>query len=511
MSGFIKIVRGEDVKILDKRTMEYGGIASSELMERSALAMAEYLNKEFGPGKRYCIFAGRGNNGGDGFALARLLPDAKVRVFHISSEEEMSADCRLNYKRFRDMGGEVRHIEKAVDISVAEDEILVDALFGVGINRPLKGEVAGIVAYMNSLPNPVVAVDIPSGLMPEENSANERTAVVRADMTLTLGLPKLALFFPENADFVGRWSVADIGLSAKAVDEYASPFYMLTEETVMGILPREPKFAHKGTNGCGLLIAGSRGMMGAAVLAARGALNSGIGLLKVHVPGCGADVIQMAVPEAIAIADVSPHCFSSFGPEEVVSVAAIGPGLGKSEACRKALEDFLKRMRQPLILDADALNHMAENPALLDLLPENSILTPHLKEFERLAGKSSDDFERLNKLLNFAVAKHVYVVLKGAHTIVATPDGEAFFNTSGNPGMAKGGSGDVLTGVLLALAARGMTPSEVCCLGVYIHGMAGDIAASQYGMRGVNAGYIAAALGAAWRRMETNRFIKNKL
>ena len=501
------IYRAERMPVIDRYTIESEGITSWDLMERAAGCWAAFFEKAVDGMPPVAVVAGKGNNGGDGFAIARMLAEAgwEVEVACVEGFCASSGDCMRNAELWREMGGRVVAVAEPGQWTPAEDAVVVDALFGTGLNRPVEGLAAGMIRRMNELPNPVYAVDVPSGLMCEDNSGNDRTAVVRAEATFTFGFPKLAFLLPENEEYVGEWHVLDIGLETGGME---ADWHGTDLEAAGRRLPRSRVFAHKGMNGRGLLGAGSRGMMGAAVLGARGAVHSGIGVLHCHVPaGCG-EVMQAAVPEAVLEADVSECCFSGVKEEDLTrwNAVAVGPGIGKGEETVEGVRRLLQEWRGRLILDADALNILAEHRELLECLHGDCLLTPHVKEFERLAGKCGNDFERLNKLLTFAKRYQVHVVLKGAYSAVAVPEGRLYFNMSGNPGMAKGGSGDVLTGVLLALAANGMPMGDVARAGVFAHGLSGDLLAERVGQRGVTAGVLAENMGCAWKVMEETKY-----
>lgn len=485
---------------LDQYTIENEPITSLNLMERAAVRWVEKLLELFPSQLAYAVLTGNGNNGGDGFAIARLLQERKkdVVVFHAGGEH-LSPDCSINKKRWR---GACYTVTKADDFIPCEDALIVDALFGSGLNRPVTGELALLIRKINQMQNKVVAVDIPSGLMGEDNSGNDGEAIVCADVTLTFQFPKLAFMFPENESFVGEWHVLDIGLNRTIVSETYTPYYELNLNFIRSLLPKPSVYAHKGMNGHGLLVAGAFQMMGAAVLAAKAAIRSGIGLLSCHVPGEGSCIMQTTVPEAILDTDASPVCFTACNDLQAYTAIGAGPGIGKKSETVAGLENLLKTWRGPTVLDADALNILAQKPVLLNLLHDKCILTPHPKEFERLAGKSKNDFERLNKLSNFATQYQTHILLKGAHTILATPEGKCYFNTTGNPGMAKGGMGDVLTGVLLALLSNGLTAFDAAAIGVFAHGLAGDILAKKVGKRGICAGDVAETIGSAWKILE---------
>ena len=356
--------------------------------------------------------------------------------------------------------------------------------------------------YINASPARVVAIDVPSGLMGEENTFNVRANIVRADVTLTLQLPKLAFLFAENQEFVGEWELLDIGLSEDAIEETDTDYFLLEGEDMQYLLKTRNKFAHKGDFGRALLIAGSQGMAGASILAARACLRSGVGLLTVHVPYCNNMIVQTSVPEAMTEMDPSDTCFACPTDTDDYQAVGIGPGLGKSEETEAAVLEQIDACQTPMVVDADALNVLAGHRNYIGRLPKGSILTPHPKELERLVGKCQDSYERLTKARELARTAGVYIVLKGAYSAIITPQGKCYFNTTGNPGMATGGSGDVLTGVVLALLAQGYAPQDAACLATYVHGLAGDIACKKQGMMGMTAGDIVNYLPLAWRMME---------
>jgi len=508
METLNKVFRTADIRLIDRYTIEQERIASAGLMERAATVFTNAFLRISGPVRRVVVVAGNGNNGGDGYAVARMLADKgiKVVVYPADPEGKMSPDCELNDKRWLEMGGEVKEM---TDWKIVPGDVIIDAVFGSGLNRKVTGRAAEVIRQINRSVCPVVAVDMPSGLMGEDNGENDRETIVKADYTLTFQFPKLAFMLAENAEYVGDWQVLDIGLHPRALEETASPYYYVTEDDIRKRMPRPAKFAHKGLNGRGLLIAGKYGMMGAAVLAAKSAVRSGCGLLYVRVPRKGMELIQTTVPEAIPDPDRSGNCFSAPLASGAYDALAVGPAIGQAPETEKALGDLLKTWKGPLILDADALNILSRHEEWLGYLHPQCLLTPHQKEFERLAGKSKNDFDRLNKLSIFASRYRTYVILKGAYSVLATPDGKLIFNTTGNPGMAKGGAGDVLTGVLLGLAANGLDMGEVALIGMYAHGLAGDLVAGEKGYRGVCAGEIAEGIGKAWKRLEHFRKIKN--
>ena len=484
-----KLFTTEQVREIDKYTIEHEPIRSVDLVERAAEAFVkEFLNEPRRPQKKVIVFAGQGNNGADALAIARLLADAaehEVEVYLINPPSgRLSADCEINKRRLLATGA-VKFTEVAggnfYPPELSEDDLVIDGLFGTGLNRSLEGGFAAIVKYINASPSEVISIDIPSGLFGEDNSQNISEAIIQADDIKTFAFPKLSLLLADNARYIRKWEVLDISLHPDAIESTVTPYHLVEEKDVQkALLPRN-RFAHKGMFGHALLIAGSRGKLGAAVLAAKACLRSGAGLVTVHLPGCGETVLQVAFPEAMLSLDSHTDYFSSAPDPGAYTAIAIGPGIGKNHHTASALKALLQNVGKPLILDADALNILADDPALYGSIPPRSILTPHPKEFDRLAGESAGAWERLHKAQAFAVEHNLIVALKGAYTATCTPDGKIYFNPTGNPGMATAGSGDVLTGVILAFLAKGFSPEEAAIYGVYFHGKAGD-EASIYGV-----------------------------
>lgn len=502
----MKIFPTSDIKQLDAYTIENEPVASIDLMERAAHALTEAITGQWGVKTHFAVFAGPGNNGGDALAVARLLGSQgyRVEVFLFNTKGQLSPDCAVNKERLADVPGVDFHevTSQFVFPKLTADDVIIDGLFGSGLNKPLAGGFAAVVKCINASPAQVVSIDIPSGLMGEDNSFNAPSGIVRADLTLSLQLPKLAFLFPECEAYVGRWRLLDIGLSREGMDTLSTAYGLTEPDDVKRLLKPRGKFAHKGCFGRALLIAGSQGMAGASVLSARACLRSGVGLLTLHVPFCNNGIVQTAVPEAMTELDLSDTCFATATDVDDYQAVAIGPGLGRSPETVAALIEQVETSDTPMVLDADALNILGENRALLSHLPKGSILTPHPVELERLVGKCRSSFERLERARELARSADVHVVLKGAYTAVLSPDGMCRFNPTGNPGMATGGSGDVLTGVLLALLAQGYEPGDAARLGVYVHGLAGDLAAETRGVIGLTAGDVVEALPQAWMQLQ---------
>jgi ADP-dependent NAD(P)H-hydrate dehydratase / NAD(P)H-hydrate epimerase len=458
-----KILSAEQIRKLDAYTIANEPIASIDLMERACRAFVQWFTGKIDATKKIGIVCGTGNNGGDGLGIARLLKEwgYPVQAWIVRGSVPESEDFKSNLQK---LNGKLN----ILDIASEQDrglfknvDVLIDAVFGSGLSRPASGIYEQVIGWINASEALTISVDIPSGLMADKPSTG---AIVKADFTVTFQLPKLSFLLPQSYEFSGEWVVVDIGLSKEFIkNNEASYFYFLKKDACKLIRPRE-KFDHKGTFGHALLVAGSYGKMGAAVLSAKAALRTGAGLLTVHSPQCGNLVLQTSVPEAMFSADADEKVFSIPPDLEKYSTVGIGPGLGQDDKTAAGLKKLLTEFKKPVVIDADGLNLLSRHTELLKLLPEGSILTPHPKEFERLVGQWTDDFDRLDKQRKFATDHKCVVIVKGAHSTTATPEGKLFFNSTGNPGMATGGTGDVLTGVVTSLVA------------VYLHGLAGDLA-----------------------------------
>ena len=501
----MKILASTQLKELDKYTIVHEPIASIDLMERAARALTDAIVHRWDKSFEVVVFAGPGNNGGDALAVARMLSQKgyHVEVFLFNTKGELSEECQANLNRLKTCGS-IYFTEISTQFdppALTENHLVIDGLFGSGLNKPLNGGFASVVKYINASKAQVVAIDIPSGLMGEDNTYNIRPHIIHADVTLSIQLPKLSFLFPENEDIVGEWELLDIGLKQSFIDAAPSTFSILEETEVRSLIRPRKRFSHKGTFGHGLLIAGSYGMAGASILAAKACLKSGIGLLTVHVPIHNHDLLQTTVPEAIVHTDIQERYFAQPMHLHRYSALAIGPGLGQEEDTALAMMEQIQGSSLPIVLDADAINILSTHRNWLSRLPKRCILTPHLGELERLIGKCMDTYERLTKVKELAAYLQSYIIVKGAWTTIVTPEGYFYFNPTGNPGMATGGSGDVLTGILLGLLAQGYSREEACKLGVYIHGLAGDIAAEEKTQMGMTAADIIEALPAAWKKL----------
>jgi ADP-dependent NAD(P)H-hydrate dehydratase / NAD(P)H-hydrate epimerase len=494
----MRILSSQQVKALDAHTIQHEPILSIDLMERACRAFVNWFTEKFNGANSIAIVCGTGNNGGDGLGIARMLSEWRypLKVFVIRGSSETD-DFKTNYERLKGKAEIVEITSLDEDIFSGYD-ILIDAIVGSGLTRPVEGVFAQAIHFMNASDAIRIAVDIPSGLLADKVSKGE---IFKAHYTVTFQLPKLAFLFPGNHAFTGVWCMVDIGLNKSFIKEQQTLHYYITARDIKKILKPRSKFDHKGTYGHALLIAGSHGKMGAALLSGRAVLRAGVGLLTVHVPECGYIILQSSIAEAMASVDEHKHFFTTIPVLDKYTAVGIGPGLGQDKLTVKAFRALLEDFRKPVVLDADALNILSDNRELLPLVPMGSILTPHPKEFERLVGKWTDDFDRLEKQKLLAKQLKSVVVLKGANTSIAAPGGEVYFNSTGNPGMATGGTGDVLTGILTGLLAQGYSSIDTAIAGVYLHGLSGDIAARERGMASLIASDIIDFLPAAFKRI----------
>jgi hydroxyethylthiazole kinase-like uncharacterized protein yjeF len=479
----MKIFRCEQIKEIDEYTVRNEPVTSVGLMERAAGKLLTWFVSHFERAHRIFIFAGPGNNGGDGLALARMLSDNRydVEVHYVHFTEKTSREWEVNRLRLQsETDIRINYLDSPDQFPVISSvDIIVDAIFGSGLSHTTEGLPAEVIREINRIDCTRISIDIPSGLFGEDNSNNNPENIIRADYTLSFQFAKLSFMFPENWQYTGEWFILPIGLHNDIIQDIATPYHLTLKDDVAPMLKRRGKFDHKGNFGHGLLVSGSAGKIGASVLGAGSAMRSGIGLLTCHLPSCGTSVIHCSVPEAMVHPDASSEYVTEIGNTGSFSAVGAGPGLGKSIETQNALHKLLKECKKPLVLDADALNILSVNKEWLELLPSGTIITPHPKEFERLAGRSENGFDRLARQIDFSMKYKCILVLKGAYTSITTSEGKVFFNSTGNPGMASAGSGDVLTGILLSLLAQGLQPENAAVFGVFLHGLAGDIAAEE--------------------------------
>ena len=471
-----KIITATQFAEADKHTIAKKPIASIELMEYAAKQWLSLIPTDFWYDKKTAIVCGSGNNGGDGFVVSRLLKDQHVDVdsFLVPFGKTLSADCEANYKRLN----KVNTIRNVDELDFNKYDVIVDAIFGTGINRQAEDIAAQTITAINESDAFVFSIDVPSGLVCDGISISD--LVIHSDLTITFQRPKLSFFLPENNKFLKQFETVDIGLDEGFIQSQHSTRFIVNQE-VKSLVNERLRFSHKGSYGHALLMAGSYGKIGAAVLASKACLRAGAGLLTSYVPKCGYNIMQQSLPEAMCLVDEHEECVTSVPSLRKYSALGIGPGIGTSAETKDAIQNLLKDNSMPLVLDADAINIISENSDLVNSLGQNCILTPHIKEFDRLVGESKNSLQRFEKLQSFAKTHACIVVLKDAHTCISDADGNLYFNTSGNPGMATGGSGDVLTGIILGLLAQQYSPLEAALIGVYFHGLAGDFAAEHLG------------------------------
>lgn len=503
----MKIFTATQIRELDRFTIEHEPIKSVDLMERAARALTWTISETWSNEVPFVVFAGPGNNGGDALAVARMLAEKgyKLSVYLFNISNKLSEDCAINRQRIVD-SNRIKSFTEVKDEfdppRLEKGTVIIDGLFGSGLNKPLAGGFASLVRYINKSQAEVVSIDMPSGLMAEDNTYNIGTNIIQADLTLTLQHKKLAFLFAENQQFIGKLKVLDIRLSKEGEEILWTRYSIAEENDIRKLLLKRNEFAHKGEMGHALLLAGCHGMAGAAILAARACLRAGSGKVTVRTARRNNDIMQISVPEAIVSADKEDHHISEALPMEDYDAVGIGPGIGTNEHTAIAIITQIRRSQVPIVLDADALNILASHRAWLQQLPPGVIMTPHPKEMERMAdNRFSNSYERLCKAQDMAEQLKAYILLKGKYTALCTPDGNIIFNSTGNAGMATAGSGDVLTGIITGLLARGYQKGDACLLGMYLHGLAGDLAARELGEESLMASDIIAFLPKAFNRL----------
>jgi len=504
----MKIFTSTQIHELDRYTIEHEPIKSIDLMERAGKAITHAITEEWTTHTPVVVFAGPGNNGGDALAVARLLINEgyKVKTYLFNITNHLSDDCVLNRQRLLDG----KHAKDLIEVTakfdppeLTADMLVVDGLFGSGLNKPLAGGFASLVKYINQSPAKVVSIDVPSGLMSEDNTYNVRANIIHAYLTLTLHERKLSFLFGDAQQFIGKLKVLDIRLSPEYIQKTEAQYHVLEENDIRSRLLHRDDFAHKGNMGNALIVAGSYGMAGAAVLATRACLRSGVGKVTAITPKKNYDIMQIAVPEAVLQMDHEETAFTEAVDTDGFDALGIGPGLGRQETTAIAMIAQIRRAQCPIVADADALNILASHRAWMQQLPKGIIMTPHPKELDRLTGSPANaDYERLHRTCELAKSLQAYIILKGHNSALCLPNGNVFFNPTGNSGMATAGSGDVLTGIITALLARGYHQQNACMVGMYLHGLAGDLAAKELGKESLVASDIIDHLPQAFQYLE---------
>ena len=501
----MKILNKDQIKKTDAYTIKSEPITSIKLMERASQKVADWIDNHFIKDKKekhFTIFAGKGNNGGDGLAIARLLSKKGhlVDVYICHFKEEGSSDFEKNLKRLPKKIG-LHHLYDAKKLpKISTESIIIDAIFGIGISSPIKGFTQKIVDHINKLHHTVISIDMPSGLPSEEIEGFDKSHCIKASFTLTFQLPKLSFFLKENDIFLGKWETLNIGLSSAFIQKQESHFMALDFDLVRSILAPRPKYGHKGTFGKACLLAGGSGIIGAAILAAKACLKSGVGTLSVQLPKSGVLAMHAHLPEAMILNNEEFNYVESKLDYASFDALGIGPGIGNHLGTQKLIKAIIQDFKGPIVFDADALNILSENKTWLSFLSPYTILTPHVGEFQRLIGKEfKSDWEMIQEARSWSFKYNCILVVKRAYTIIATPNQTIAFNTTGNPGMATAGSGDVLTGIITALLAQGYDPIKATYLGVYVHGLAGDFAKEKVGMESLIASDISDNLSHAFQ------------
>lgn len=471
----LKLLTAAQAKEVDAYTILKEPILAVDLMERASKAFVSFFINHF-PDRNLTIavYAGTGNNGGDGLAIARMLHQhgyrslsVKIARFsrHISNEFEHNRQLLLHN------GVKVVEIIASSNFPEEQAAILIDALLGSGLNKPLSAEFARLVAYLNDLKKTIVAVDVPAGFF-TEGILDQEALVLKANLVITFQFPAINFLLPESASYMDSWEVVPIGLNEPFLRSLDSPYFWIEEMDIRQMIKRRLPFQHKGSFGHVLVIAGQERTMGAALLTAAASTYAGSGLTTACIPEKGTTALHTYMPEIMLIqrtANVVPEI-----DWQKYQVIAIGPGLGIGPDAEALLSEVLHQFKQPLVLDADALNVLAVKPELWELLPINSVITPHVKEFDRLFGTHASWWSRLETIRHKALEKRIFIILKNRYSILATPEGHIYFNPTGNPAMATGGMGDVLTGIIASFLAQGYPSKEACHLALFVHGKAGD-------------------------------------
>lgn len=507
----LKVLDAEQIRQADQFTIKNEPIHSIDLMERASEEFVSWFTECFDREFPVVVFCGTGNNGGDGLVICRLLSEAgyTVSLFCIGNPEAGSRDFKINFDYIQNYNIPQTIINEGNFPSLSKDSVIVDAIFGSGLSRPVTGRYADLINHLNAEPcEHRVAVDIASGLGCDQNFENG--AVMNVTHTVSFQVPKLSLLLPDNECNSGELIIRSIGLIEEYIQSLPSNYYYSTPAFIRSFLKSRGKFIHKGKVGKNLLVAGAFGKMGAALLAGKACVRAGAGLLTIHAPGCGSHILQTGLPEAIVSADPEKQLITRVNELDSYDVVAVGPGIGKNKLTAQALKSILQGFSKPMVIDADALNILAENQDWLTMIPEDSVLTPHPGEFKRLVGNWENDYERLEKQIEFSKKYKVIVLLKGAHSSVCNSHGTVLFNSTGNPGMATGGSGDVLTGVIAALLGQGYGGFESAILGAYLHGLAGDLFARKKAEESLIASDLIDLLPKAIRKVIQNTREKNE-
>jgi len=497
----VKIFSKEQIYEGDRLTATKQNIASTDLMERAGSQIFNWIDKRMqGAQVPIHVFCGIGNNGGDGLVLARHLVTHGYNVFCyvVNCSDKRSKDFLINYDRIKNVTKDWPTLLSCTEEfpEIDSDDIIVDAIFGIGLNRPADAWVKALFNHFKASKAFTLAIDMPSGLYANSVPEDEN-GVVWADYTLSFASPKLVFFLPETEKYTLQWEVLDIGLDPEFLRTTETEAEIIGKYDILPLYKQREKFAHKGSYGHSVILGGSYGKIGAVLLASRGALSVGSGLITSYIPKCGYTAMQSAFPEAMVITDSDDEIITRVQMDIKPTVIGVGVGMGTHKKTIHAFKSFLEENKTPLVIDADGINILAKQKALLKQLPKDTILTPHPKELERLIGKWTDDFDKLEKAKAFAKTHNLILIIKGAHTVTVAK-GRLFINSTGNPGLATAGSGDVLTGMITGLIAQGYAPKAAAIFGVYLHGKSADIALEDYGYQSLISSHVIEYMGRAF-------------
>jgi ADP-dependent NAD(P)H-hydrate dehydratase / NAD(P)H-hydrate epimerase len=499
----MKIFSKDQIIEADRFTIENDPIASIDLMERAAKNCFEWINENIinnNSKLKFKIFCGTGNNGGDGLAIARLLTanNQKCDVYIVKYSDKYSPDFLINRKKLESIDVPVIEIDSENFPEIQPSEIVVDAIFGTGLSKPVTGFTARLIQHINKSGAKTISIDIPSGLFADSNEDNIKENIIAAHTTLSLEFPKLSFMLPEYGNYAGNIEIISIGISKSYIESTSTPYHYIDKKFACQILKKRKKFSEKKDYGHALIIAGSYGKMGAAILASKSCIRSGAGLVTAHIPQCGYEILQNSVPEAMISIDDEVANISTLPKLEKYNAIGVGPGVGTEKSTENIIKLLIQNSTVPLVFDADAINILAENKTWLSFIKPGSIFTPHIREFTRITEKPSNDFDVIRIAAEFTKKYQSYIILKGAHTTIFSPTGNIYFNSTGNPGMATAGSGDVLTGIITGLLTQNYNPADACILGVYLHGLSADIALQTESMESLIAGDIIQNIGNAF-------------
>ncbi|WP_179316899.1 NAD(P)H-hydrate dehydratase [Winogradskyella undariae] len=499
----MKLFSKEQIYEGDRLTSERQNIASTELMERAGTQIFNWIHTRLqGAQVPIHVFCGIGNNGGNGLVLARHLitHGYNVETYVVNCSDKRTQEFLINYDHIKNVTKKWPEMLSCKDdftaIEIDIEDIIVDAVFGIGFNRDPNNWVAELFQKFKASKAFTLAVDIPSGLYTDE-AVEDENAVVYANYTLSFQSPKLIFFLPDTAKFIGQWEILDIGLDREYLMQTETKAELISKQEVLPLYRSRDKFSHKGDFGHVMILGGSYGKIGSVNLASKAALRSGAGLVTAYIPKCGYHSLQTSIPEVMVITDESETHISNINFDLKPTVIGIGVGLDTLEETVKTFETFLKENKTQLVIDADGLNILSKNKALLKLLPKQTVLTPHPKELERLVGKWSNDFEKLEKVQTLSKEYDLIILIKGANSMTVYKD-KFYINSTGNPGMATAGSGDVLTGMISGLIAQGYLPLSATIFGVYLHGKSADISLKDCGFESLMASHIIETIGEAY-------------